>query len=77
MVTFAGVHVYAQTLTVVSWNVESGGFNDQTILQRIASFRGVDLWGLSEVVSQASAGPFEAGAEDGEDANFEKIVSTT
>lgn len=77
LVTLTCVHVYAQTLTVVSWNVESGGSNDQTIRQRIASFQGVDLWGLSEVAGPSSAGVFEAGAEEGENANFDKIVSTT
>lgn len=75
--SFSFVHVSAQTLTVVSWNVESGGSNDQTIRQRIAGFQGVDLWGLSEVPGTNSAGVFEAGAEDGENANFEKVVGTT
>ncbi len=75
--TFACLTVTAQTLTVVSWNVESGGSDDQTIRQRMASFEGVDVWGLSEVASVAAAGVFETGAEDGEEANFEKIVSTT
>lgn len=69
--------VTAQSVTVVSWNVESGGSVDQTIRQRIASFEGVDVWGLSEVASVASAGIFETGAEDGEEANFERIVGTT
>jgi endonuclease/exonuclease/phosphatase family metal-dependent hydrolase len=73
----AFVAASAQTLTVVSWNVESGGSDDQVIKTRIASFQGVDLWGLSEVASPASAGAFELGAEDGEDANFERIVGTT
>lgn len=67
----------AQTLTVVSWNVESGGSDDQTIRSRMASFQGVDLWGLSEVASPASAGVFELGAEDGEGADFRRVVGTT
>lgn len=66
-----------QTLNVVSWNVESGGSDDQTVRRRIASFQGVDLWGLSEVASPASASVFETGAEDGEGANFERIVGAT
>lgn len=69
--------VSAQQLTVVSWNVESGGSDDQVIRARIASFQGVDLWGLSEVASATSAGTFELGAEDGEDANFERVVGST
>jgi hypothetical protein len=76
-ITVACLQVSAQTLTVVSWNVESGGSDDQNIRLRIGSFQGVDLWGLSEVFSPASATIFEAGAEDGEDANFEKIVGST
>lgn len=75
--TVACLQVSAQTLTVVSWNVESGGSNDQTIRQRIGSFQGVDLWGLSEVTGPSSASTFETGAEDGESANFEKVVSNT
>lgn len=74
----AGFNVtYAQQLTVVSWNVESGGSDDQTIRSRIAGFRGVDLWGFSEVASPASAATFELGAEDGESANFERVVGST
>lgn len=76
-ITVTCLQVSAQTLTVVSWNVESGGSDDQNIRQRIGSFQGVDVWGLSEVFSPSSASTFEAGAEDGEDANFEKIVGTT
>lgn len=75
--TFASISVTAQTVTVVSWNVESGGSDNQTIRQRMASFQGVDLWGLSEVASVSAAGVFETGAEDGEAANFNRIVSTT
>ncbi len=48
---FLAAAASAQTLTVVSWNVESGGSDDQTIRTRMASFEGVDLWGLSEVAS--------------------------
>jgi endonuclease/exonuclease/phosphatase family metal-dependent hydrolase len=75
--TVACPHASAQTLTVVSWNVESGGSDDQVIRQRIGSFQGVDLWGLSEVANPTSASTFETGAEDGEDANFEKVVGAT
>lgn len=74
---FACLDVNAQTITVVSWNVESGGSDDQTIRQRMASFQGVDVWGLSEVPGPVSAGVYETGAEDGEEANFERIVGTT
>lgn len=75
--SFACLTVTAQTVTVVSWNVESGGSNNETIRQRMASFQGVDVWGLSEVASDAAAGVFETGAEDGEEATFNRIVGTT
>lgn len=67
----------AQQLTVVSWNVESGGSDDQVVRSRIARFRGVDLWGLSEVAGPASAAAFELGAEDGEGADFQRVVGAT
>lgn len=67
----------AQQLTVASWNVESGGSDDEVVRSRIARFQGVDLWGLSEVASPASAAAFELGAEDGEGADFQRVVGTT
>ena len=76
--SFSYLHIaFAQTLSVVSWNVESGGSDDQIIRHRIGSFQAIDVWGLSEVASPASAGVFETGAEEGEDANFDKVVGPT
>jgi hypothetical protein len=71
------VNAQETRLTVVSWNVESGGSQPQTIAQRIRAFQGVDIWGLSEMPDDAAATIFEAAAEDGESANFERIVGTT
>jgi hypothetical protein len=46
---FSHLHLaFEQSHSVVSWNVESGGSDDQTVRRRTASFQGVDLWGLSE-----------------------------
>ena len=41
--------VSAQTLTVASFNVESGGANSNIIGDQIAGIDGIDIWGLSEV----------------------------
>jgi hypothetical protein len=63
------------SLTVVGWNIESGGSDVEAVADRIASFDGVDLWGLTEVESPAVAAILEVAAEQGENANFEHIVS--
>jgi uncharacterized protein YraI/endonuclease/exonuclease/phosphatase family metal-dependent hydrolase len=62
-------------LTVASWNVESGGSDPEVVADRIAEIDGIDLWGLSEVENDAWAAMFEAAAEEGENANFERFVS--
>lgn len=67
----------AQQVTVVSWNVESGGSNPRDISRRVRSFQGVDLWGFCEVLSDAWAVAFETAAEDGEAADFRHITGTT
>lgn len=64
-------------LTVMSWNVESGGADAVTIVGQIAAFDGVDLWGLSEVNGDADALLYETGAEVGEDATFARVTGTT
>jgi len=64
-------------LTIVAWNVESGGSVASTIAGRIKAFQGVDLWGLCEVESESAAELFEQAAADGENADFVRIVGTT
>jgi hypothetical protein len=64
-------------LTIVGWNVESGGADPVTIAGQLAAFDGVDLWGLSEVNSAGDALLFEDGAQVGEDGNFHRILDTT
>jgi endonuclease/exonuclease/phosphatase family metal-dependent hydrolase len=63
------------TLKVIGWNVESGGANPFIVAQRISAMNGYDVWGLSEVARDADAQIFEIAAEDGEEANFVRIVS--
>lgn len=79
LANFYPTAVFAQQtkVTVVSWNVESGGSQAQTVAQRIRSMQGVDVWGFSEVQNDADASEFETAAEDGENANFERITGTT
>lgn len=64
-------------LTVMSWNVESGGSDAVTIAGQIAAFDGVDLWGLSEVNGDDDALLYETGAEVGEDTVFARVTGTT
>jgi endonuclease/exonuclease/phosphatase family metal-dependent hydrolase len=64
-------------LTIMSWNVESGGADAVTIAGQIAAFDEVDLWGLSEVNGDDDALLYENGAEVGEAAQFTRITGTT
>ncbi|MCC6457292.1 MAG: excalibur calcium-binding domain-containing protein [Caldilineaceae bacterium] len=64
-------------LTVMSWNVESGGADAVTIAGQIAAFDGVDIWGLSEVNGDDDALLYETGAEVGENATFARVTGTT
>ncbi|HXF63382.1 MAG TPA: SH3 domain-containing protein [Caldilineaceae bacterium] len=66
----------AFTLTLVSWNVESGGALQNVVAERMAAFDGVDIWGLSEV-NAIDAEAFEFGAEEGEGADFDSLLGTT
>jgi hypothetical protein len=48
-------------ITVISWNVESGGADSAVVAQRIASMQGVDLGNRSRVAQPHDAwGYFEA-----------------
>jgi hypothetical protein len=64
-------------LTIMSWNVESGGSDAVTIAGQIAAFDGVALWGLSEVNGDDDALLYETGAEVGEAATFARVTGTT
>ena len=65
------------TLTVVGWNVESGGSEAATISRRIADFQGVDLWGLAEVEDAGAADEFERAAAVGENSTYDSVLGTT
>jgi hypothetical protein len=77
LVAMSGIHASAQRLTVIGWNLESGGSSSTAIDERVRRFQGVDLWGLSEVAGDATLQAFEAAAEDGEHANFQRLMSLT
>jgi hypothetical protein len=77
LVALFGVYASAQRLTVIGWNLESGGSSSTAIAERVRRFQGVDLWGLSEVAGDATLQAFEAAAEDGEHANFQRLLSLT
>jgi endonuclease/exonuclease/phosphatase family metal-dependent hydrolase len=64
-------------LTVVAWNIESGGAELATIASRIRRFQGVDVWGLAEVLGDRWIAELEGAAEDGESADFRPILGTT
>jgi endonuclease/exonuclease/phosphatase family metal-dependent hydrolase len=63
------------TLTVITWNVESGEAAPDVIAAQMADLPNVDLWGLTEVENADDALTFEAGAEAARDANFEGVLS--
>lgn len=64
------------TLTLVGWNVESGGALQSVVAGRIAAFDGVDIWGLSEVLA-VDAEAYEFAAAEGEGADFAFLLGTT
>jgi len=68
--------VSAQQLSVVSWNLESGDADPQTLRQFVAETQGVDIWGFSEMEA-AWADTLEDASEEGEDAHFETVLGTT
>jgi len=67
-----------EDLTVVSFNVESGGADPVVIAtQQMGPLEGVDIWGLSEVQNEAWVRALETGAEVGENADFGSVLGTT
>jgi len=69
--------VRAQELTVIGFNVESGGADPQTLSAQIGAIQGCDLWGFSEVENADWAAQFERAAEQGENADFRGILGST
>jgi hypothetical protein len=68
---------WAQALRVVGFNVESGGAHPDVVDDLIRAAQGVDLWGFSEVQDNTWGLLFEQAAEDGEAADFQRILGTT
>lgn len=70
---------YAQETTpsfvLVSWNIQSGQSDPDTIAEQMALFDGVDIWVLQEVNAKET-GYYRAGAEDGESASFGMVMSS-
>jgi len=64
-------------ITLISWNVESGGADPNVVAGQIAAMDGVDLWGMCEVDGATWAQNFEVGAETGEPGDFTAILGTT
>jgi endonuclease/exonuclease/phosphatase family metal-dependent hydrolase len=69
---------HAQSITVIGFNVESGGASVPVLSQVIAKQQGVDVWGLSEVQDKSWLDAFVKAAAEGEGgAKFEGVLGTT
>lgn len=74
--------VLAQTaptpdLTVVGFNVESGGADIAVLRKQVADMQGVDLWGFAEVEGEDWARELDKGAEEGENASFDVVLGAS
>jgi endonuclease/exonuclease/phosphatase family metal-dependent hydrolase len=77
MLLLAALPGFAQTLTIVAWNIESGKSTNTAVGNRIKEFQSVDVWGMSEVLNDTALRAVEIAAEDGENADFKRILGTT
>ncbi|MFH1416850.1 MAG: endonuclease/exonuclease/phosphatase family protein [Planctomycetota bacterium] len=70
---------FATELTVVGYNVESGGAQAAVVAERIAAIDGCDLWGFSEVQNESWARTFEEAAAvgEGDNADFDYLLGST
>lgn len=69
--------LFAEELSIISWNVESTGADEHVVAKRIAGFQGYDIWGLSEVEGKNAAQLFEKAAEKGEEHEFDSVLGST
>lgn len=69
--------VFAEQITVVGWNVESGGANMGVLAKQMQSLKGVDLWGFSEVLDESWVKTFRASAKKATGSNFRDIISNS
>ncbi len=68
-----------QQLTVIGYNVESGGADQNTlatVIGQIQTQSGCDVWGFSEVMQQWEQ-PFRQAAATASGANFQSVLGTT
>jgi hypothetical protein len=65
-----------EQITVISWNVESGGADPGVVASQIGDMNGVDIWGLCEVNASWAQG-FEQAAEGDEPGDFNSVLGTT
>lgn len=65
------------TLRIAGWNMESGESDDATLGRQLGEKQGVDVWGLCEVQNDAAATVFERGAEEGEGADYRRVLGST
>jgi hypothetical protein len=63
------------SLTVAGWNAESGDSDAEKVAERVAAFDGIDIWGIVEVEGDVVAQALEIAAEDGENADFARLVT--
>lgn len=64
-------------LTVVGFNVESGGADITVLRKQVADMQGVDLWGFAEVDGEDWARELDKGAEEGENAAFDVVLGAS
>lgn len=69
--------VFAAEITVVGWNVESGGANMGVLAKQIQDLKGIDIWGFCEVLDESWAKTFRQSANKGEDGKYRDIISNT
>jgi Endonuclease/Exonuclease/phosphatase family len=77
LIVLVSVPALAHTLTVGSFNVESGGADIETVASRIALQTDVDLWGLSEVQNASAAEVLRTAMENATGATIRAVVGTT
>ena len=66
----------ARELTVIGYNVESGGA-EATVVGGVLESYDAELWGLSEVRNATDASTFESAAEVGGNAGYGQVLGTT
>jgi len=74
--SYAIASVAQHNLTVLSWNVESGGNDSSYVAQRLRDLEGIDLLGLSEV-RENEQNTFTSAAAFGENASYNSVLGQT